>query len=336
MLLALITGGVMLRALLTPRIAAGDASARLGTPLLWMPAGLVPGSDGMVAVPVRLSADRTSVSSVLFSLDIDQECLVFNPADTDRSGIPDAISVQAPPAFVVSTVYDALDSDGELDFILADYSPPYATLPEGDLVTIQLGVACRPASGEALDIALPFSSAPAASFAAPSGSSLTGATAAGSVHVADADAAPTLAPTATSTPAATETPTLPVVTPTPTPDPGRPASPLPPPMRQNVDEDEDGIFSYEDGFYDWDDDGRLNFLDPDDDGDGIATLLEGRGDADGRGVPNYLDLDSNDNGILDAVEVGVDPERPADNNGNGIWDFIEMPVYLPYDERGEE
>ena len=336
MVLALVAGAVLLWSTLESRFAAGGASAAQGTPLLEMPSGLAPGSDGIVTVPVQLAPGGASVASVLFSVDIAQQCLVFDPADGDGNGLPDAISVQAPPAFVVSTAYDALDADGELDFILADYSPPYATLPAGDLVKIRLGVACWPGSGEALDIQLPFSSAPAASFSAPSGSALQGGTVGGSVHVANTTALPTLAPTATSTPAPTEQPPAPAPTLTATPAAGQPASPLAPAQGQNVDDDADGILSYEDGFYDWDADGSPNFLDPDDDGDGIATLVEGAADADGSGMPNFLDFDSNNNGIPDAREVGANPEDPQDENANGIWDFVEMPLYLPYIRRGEE
>jgi hypothetical protein len=334
----LLYGLLLLR--LTPVLApglppsTGEVQAVAVTPLLWVPLGLEPAADGMVAVPVRLTPNGAAVASVLFSLDLDAACLVFDPADDDHNGVPDAITNPLPPAFTVSTVYAAEDGDGELDFIIADYSPPYAALPDDVLLIVQLGVACHPAPGATLEIPLRFSSAPAASFAAPSGSALRGATAAGSIRVGSTDSAPTLAPTATSTPGATLTPTptatLPPVEVTPTPEAGQPPSPLPPPAGQSSDEDGDGVFSYEDGYYDWDGDGVPNYLDADDDGDGIPTRLEGRGDADGSGIPNFLDTDANDNGVPDAVEAGADPEHPADRNGNGIWDFVEMPVYLPF------
>jgi hypothetical protein len=287
-------------------------SVTQGTPLLWLPEGLTPEVAGLVAAPVHLSPNGATVTSVLFSLDFDQTCLVFDPADDDGNGMPDAITVHLPPAFVVSTVYDARDADGELDVILADYSPPYTPLPDAVLLTVRLGVACVPYPGEVVDIPLPFSSAPIPSFAAPSGSALTGATADGSIHLDGTAGAPTLAPTATSTPGATPTatptPTVLPPTATPTPGGGQPTSPLPPPAGQRSDEDGDALFSYEDGYYDWDGDGVPNYLDADDDGDGIPTLLEGKGDADGSGLPNFLDIDANDNGIPDAVEA-AEPRR---------------------------
>jgi hypothetical protein len=333
------TGALRVLPLSRPGVVREEQSAH-GEPLLWLPVGLAPGADGSVMVPVQLAPNGAAVASVLFSLDIDQGCLVFDPLDADRNGMPDAVTIHLPPAFVVSAVYDAQDGDGELDFILADYSPPYATLPESALLTVRLGVACASPGGEVRDIPLPFSAAPGPSFAAPSGSALRGASTAGSIRLGGGSV-PTPAATATSTPQAVQSPTpSPSPTParptaTPTPATGQPASPLPPPAGQASDEDGDGVMSYEDGFYDWDGDGAPNFLDPDDDGDGIPTRVEGRGDADGSGLPNYLDTDANDNGIPDTVEAGGDPERPQDANGNGILDFIEMRLFMPQLVRGE-
>jgi hypothetical protein len=350
LMLAAIMGTMMLGAGARLRVLPGsrpgsvhEGDGAQGGPLLWIPAGLSPAEDGMVAAPVQLAPNGAAVAGVLFSLDIDQGCLVFDPADADRNGVPDAITIHLGPAFVVSVVYDAQDSDGELDFILADYSPPYATLPADVLVTVRMGVACSAPGSEVLVIPLPFSASPGPSFAAPSGSALRGSTSAGSISVGEPGSVPTPLPTATSTPQA-PLPDLPTSTPsptstplpaTPTPDSGQPPSPQPPPAGQASDDDADGLMSYEDGFFDWDGDGVPNFLDPDDDGDGIPTRVEGRGDADGSGLPNYLDTDANDNGIPDAVEAGEDPFAPEDVNGNGIPDFVEMRLYMAQLVRGE-
>lgn len=318
LLAALLVGMTLARlAGLTGR-ANGSAAGVLGTPVLSLPSGVQPDAGAQVTIPVQLAAGGTSVSSVLFSLDIDQACLVFDPADANRDGRPDAITISAPPAFSASVAYDAADLDGELDFIIADYSPPYATLPGGVLATIRLGVACRPASGDSLVLPLPFSQAPAASFATPSGSALHGVTVDGSILVDGSVALPPPAPTATATPMQPQ--------PTPTPQPGQTVPPL-----NTRDDDGDGLYSREEGDFDWDGDGKANYLDSDDDDDGVPTRLEGRDDADGNGVPNFLDLDSNDNGTPDAVEAGPDPLQPLDNNHNGVWDYLELarPLYLP-------
>lgn len=295
----------------------------LEVPVLALPSAAVPGSDGYVSVPVQLSPDGAAVTSLVFSLDIEQTCLLFDPVDADRNGRPDAVTVNLPASFIVSVAYDARDADGELDFVIADYSPPYTGMPEGPLVTVRLGVTCQPAEGAAQDIPLIFSSVPAASFAAPNGAQLPGVTVNGSVRVTSGAAAPVFAPTATATPVrATPTATLAATAPA-------PSTPQP----DVRDEDRDGLFSREEGEGDWDADGAPNYLDSDDDGDGIPTLLENYDDVDGNGVPNYLDLDSNDNNIPDRVEAGPDPLRPADTNANGILDFLEIrakAVHLPY------
>jgi hypothetical protein len=317
-LAALILGVSLARLGMVGGRAGGAATGVLGTPVLSLPSGAAPAADGLVTIPVQLAAAETSVASVLFSLDIDQTCLVFDPADANRDGVPDAVTINAPRAFAVSVGYNAQDSDGELDFVIADYSPPYATLPSGVLATIRLGVACRPASGESLTLPLPFSQAPGASFALPNGSALRGVTVDGSILVDGGVAVPPPAATATATPAPL---------PSPTPAPGQTIPPV-----NNRDDDGDGLYSREEGDFDWDGDGQANYLDSDDDNDGVPTRLEGRGDADGNGLPNFLDLDSNDNAIPDAVEAGPDPLQPLDANHNSVWDYLELagkPAYLP-------
>lgn len=319
----------------------GTRSERGGqsVPVLSLPAAAEPDAGGLVTVPVLLTTNGAQVAGLIFSLDLDQDCLVFDPGDVDGSGTPDAAAVSVPTDFQATVSHDAADTDSELDVVIADFSPPHAFLPNGPLVSVRLAVACWPDPGETRDIALSFSLAPAVSFALPAGGALYGSAVDGAVHVTGGDTQPTPAATATSTPTPTVRPTTEPtleLTPTPTHPGGQPTSPLPPPAGADIDDDRDGIYSYEDGCRDADGDGLPGYLDADDDGDGIPTIVEGRGDADGGGIPNFLDLDSNDNGIPDAVEVGEDPYHPADKNQNGIWDFVEMPLYLPDIMRGED
>jgi hypothetical protein len=364
----LVLGVWLGRAELSQRLLQLYTGSAHGQPLLWLPRGLQPLADGSAearaAVPVQFTANASSVASMLFSLDLDQQCLGFDPSDRDGDRLPDAIRTATPGGYVVTVSYDAQDSDGELDFVIIDYSPPYTVLPDGALLTVTVSLLCLPGEGETLDIPLLFSRAPAASFAMPSGSALRGATADGSIHLDGPGVEPTpvITATATVTPALTATitptetpaetftpqpsatltatPTPQTSTPTPgpsptpeataTPNPQQPPSPLPPPRGGTADHDGDGLYSYEEADLDTDGDGLGNAQDLDDDGDGIPTLLEGRGDADGSSLPNYLDLDSNDNGTPDAVEAGPDPAHPVDGNRNTISDFAEMPLYLPY------
>lgn len=344
-LVLLVLFGMILLWLARPArpIGTRSESGTLGAPILSLPATAVPDAGGLVTVPVSLTANGAQVAGLMFSLDLDQDCLIFDPADADGRGIPDAVGVSVPPEFQVAVAYDAADADSELDVVIADYSPPHALLADGTLVTVLLAVACWPPAGETHDIPLLFSVAPAVSFSLPAGSALYGSAVDGAVQVRGVDMQPTPGATATATPFPTTTPTVTLTaeptrqfTPTPTPPSGQPDSPLPPPAGGDIDDDRDGIYSYEDGWRDDDGDGLPGFLDADDDGDGIPTIVEGRSDADGGGIPNFLDLDSNDNGIPDAIEVGEDPYHPADRNQNGIWDFVEMSLYLPEIMWGED
>ena len=286
------------------------------------------GSDGWAAVPVTFASNGLRVSGALFSIDYDQTCLVFDPVDADRNSIPDNILFNVPGQFIVAAGFDATDTDGELDIVIVDYSPPYATLPDQVLLTIRLAGACLPADDATIEAPVRFARSPSPSLSTSSGSAAIGSFVDGSVLITANPAAPTLAPTATATPAPTLEPTA-----TATPIPGT-IPPTPgtiPPTPSAGDPDVDGIQSSEEGTGDWDGDGIPNYLDADDDNDGIPTLLEGRGDVDGGGVPNFLDLDSNGNGIPDHIEAGDDPLHPVDRDGNGVWDFLDVPerLYLP-------
>lgn len=336
-----LTGGVLLLLLLGARHWQQTVSPQR-TPSLTIAQAIPLNQDGSATVPVAFAGDGATVASVLFSIDYDAACLVFDPADGDGNGRPDAAVFNLPPAFIPSFSYDPRDSDGEIDVVIADYSPPYATLPDSVLLTLQFYAACVPADGSAVETIVRFSTAPGASFSMPSGSSLPGVTQDGSVLITAGSIftpPPTATPTPTPTPTATGTPTLiptatatPDATATPTP---RPTTPSLPPLEGHLDHDHDGVLSQEEGAGDLDGDGLPNYLDPDDDGDGIYTIIEGMKDPDGSGVPNFLDLDANDNGIPDAVEVGPDPFNPVDANRDGVWDFVETPkLYLPLVTRG--
>ncbi|MCB0025750.1 MAG: hypothetical protein M9936_07615 [Caldilinea sp.] len=291
-------------------------------------------SQGVAAIPVRFAADGLRISAALFSIDYDEQCLLFDPVDANRDGFPDNVLFNLPSQFIVSASFNALDTDGELHIMMVDYSPPYASLPEQTLLTVRLAARCTPAKGETITARVGFGSAPRPSLSTSTGSAANCTFTDGSVLFGADLPLPTLAPTATATPAPTVAPSAtPTIAPTATPDPGT-IPPTPgtiPPTPSASDPDVDGILSGEEGTADWDGDGIPNYLDADDDNDGIPTLLEGRGDVDGGGVPNFLDLDSNGNGIPDHTEAGDDPLHPVDRDGNGVYDFLDVPeqLYLP-------
>lgn len=303
---------VLLLALLLLLLAPGAAGALAagGLPLIDVPDRIEANVGESAAVTVNLDSDGEAISGVIFSLDIEPECLAFNPSDGDGDGIPDAATFVLPPQFSPSLSYQADDPDGEIDVVITDYSPPLASLPDGPLLALRFDVVCEPAVTDNSRISdIFFSAYPPPSFGNPAGQSVPGDSSAGSVKITRPDPVtttptptrtatptPTAAPTGTATPTATGS-----VTPTATPTATGTRTVTPTPTATAL---------------------------ADSDGDGIPDVVEGDGDPDGDGLPNYLDPDSNNNGIPDSIEAG-DPNAPVDGNGNGSYDFLEMHLFIP-------
>jgi hypothetical protein len=271
-----------------------------GQPLLDIPDRIPAAVGASAIVTVNLDTDGEAISGLIFSLDIDPTCLAFNDTDANGDGIPDAAQFVVPLQFTPSISYQSDDTDGEIDVVITDYSPPLASLPNGPVLALRFDVVCEPDATDNSRISdVTFSTYPPVSFGNPAGQSVAGISSPGSVKISRASAqTPTPSPTATGSATGTPTPTTtPAGTVTATPTPPT-STPTPPPSL-------------------------------DTDGDGIPDAVEGSGDPDGDGIPNYLDLDSNNNGIPDSVEAGSDPDTPVDGNGNGIPEFLEMHIYLP-------
>ena len=77
-----------------------------------------------------------------------------------------------PASFGYSVTYDATDTDGELDFLIADTFLPLATLPSRTLVTIQFSAICEPPPGGVRIATLAFSNNPPLSCGNTSGQSV--------------------------------------------------------------------------------------------------------------------------------------------------------------------
>ena len=290
----------------SPVLAAG------GQPLLDIPDRIPATVGGSAIVTVNLDGDGEAISGVIFSLDIDPTCLAFNDSDANGDGIPDAAQFVVPLQFSPSISYQPDDTDGELDVVITDYSPPLASLPNGPLLALRFDVICEPDVTDNSRISdITFSSYPPVSFGNPAGQGVPGISSPGSVKISWTETTPpTITPTITPTTTPTPTPTG-TITPTPTPTTTPTGSTTPTPTPTTT---------------------PTASLTPspllDSDGDGIPDSVEGAGDPDGDGIPNYLDLDSNNNGIPDRVEAGGDPDAPVDGNSDGIPEFLEMHLYL--------
>jgi hypothetical protein len=139
---------------------------------------------GVVALTVSYTAQGQDVSSLLFSIDYDEQRLAFDPTDSDSNCAPDAIQFNAalPASFVKCADFDAADTSGEIDIRIADFSAAPRVLTSGPLLTITFSVR----TDAAVDSLAPVSFA-LASFGSTQGE-VNGRTTAGSVRILGAPA----------------------------------------------------------------------------------------------------------------------------------------------------
>ena len=185
-------------------------------PSLAVTEGLQVNAGETVEIPLIFRSNSHEISGIGLSIDFDQNCLAFDNADADGDGVPDAISFGTSPQFFPSVSYDAQDTDGEIDIILADYIPPLATISDSDeLIRIQLRAVCQPESAAGEATSIDFSQQPAISFSDSAGKSVPGqAIPATLLILPKADFTPEPTPTVTASPTPAPSPTA-----TPIPDP---------------------------------------------------------------------------------------------------------------------
>lgn len=133
-------------------------------PGISVPDGTTAYPQDIVSVPISFIGRGHAIATTDFSLDLPETCLSFDPHDTDQDGIPDAISFSLPPAFQPTVDFDATDTNGEIDIVIADTVAPLASLPDSVIATVELNVNCRPTPGTTLTATLAFANAPWASF----------------------------------------------------------------------------------------------------------------------------------------------------------------------------
>lgn len=136
----------------------------------------LPGSS--VTLALTYAGHANNVASTAFSIDFDQTCLRFDITDGNDDGLPDALHVSVPPAFVVVLQTNLADSDGELDFFIGDNAPPLTILPDGVLATLTFTVSatpnCQPATGQEIHAPVVFAATPRVSFGSTTGLSMPG------------------------------------------------------------------------------------------------------------------------------------------------------------------
>ncbi len=89
-----------------------------------------------VTLPVRLTYVDTTLTALVFSIDLDTRWLSFDPADADMDGVPDAVILPAGMPSIIYVDYDPDDAGSELDVMLANLSG--APLPQGVILAFEL------------------------------------------------------------------------------------------------------------------------------------------------------------------------------------------------------
>ncbi|MEZ4862377.1 MAG: hypothetical protein R3C14_13760 [Caldilineaceae bacterium] len=204
-------GVLVALAIISSGLWQGQLWAQVTGPTLTIPQAIAATVGHPVLAPVDFRAGGAAVASLTFSIDFDESCLGFDDSDSNNDGLLDHVHFSKPAAFQGSVSYAAADLAGELDIVIADFSPPFAILPDTDgLVTIEFIPLCSPTGDAPLTAAIGFSHAPTVSFGDPGGRDLKGITSGGTVVIANpatATTTPTATATSTTTPLATPTTT---------------------------------------------------------------------------------------------------------------------------------
>jgi hypothetical protein len=193
-------------------LAGLGAAGRLGLdapPTLSIPSQVAAQPASTVTIGVTFASNGNSIASMVFSIDYDQNWLDLS------ASVPNSITLNMPAGFGGGCSLDNSDTDGEVDCVIFDPSPPLAAIPDGILLNLTFTTG---SPSTTIDAAVNFSSAsPAASFGNTDGFSVAGSLVNGSVRIFGGGG-PTYTPTPTTTPTPTGTTTVlpPTSTPTPT------------------------------------------------------------------------------------------------------------------------
>ena len=124
-------------------------------------------------LPITLLANGSDISSLIFSVDYDQNLLTFDDTDSNNDQLPDSIQLNIPSSFNGEVTVNYNDQDGEIDFMIADFSTPFSTLPDGELVVIMFQTLESTKTESTIVI---FSGEPQPSFGTSNGDGITGTT----------------------------------------------------------------------------------------------------------------------------------------------------------------
>ncbi|MGB0385106.1 MAG: cohesin domain-containing protein [Ardenticatenaceae bacterium] len=177
-------------AMLAVLLGLSVANAQASGPALDITNQVAASPNTQVTVPMNLATNGSNISSIAFSVDLDENWLTLDSSDNNGDGIPDAVALSLPSGFIGSVSFDGSDTDGEIDVAIFSFSPS-ATLSDGQIAAITFDVGNPSTTTEA---AVNFSLNPVASFGDPAGNDVPGTTDDGSVLI-DVPVPPTVTPT---------------------------------------------------------------------------------------------------------------------------------------------
>lgn len=118
-----------------PCASPTGATAAAGASLS-LPPTLSVAAGQALTVPIHLHSDGQPVAAAIFALDFDPTSLHFDPTDRNNDGLPDAVTFRLPAGVTPKVTLAA--NGRQLQFVLADLTPPLTTLPNGELAVIHL------------------------------------------------------------------------------------------------------------------------------------------------------------------------------------------------------
>jgi uncharacterized membrane protein len=109
-------------------------------PELSVPTTMSAVAGGTLEVPVTFTANGNDISAVAFWIDYDETYLSIDKTDTNEDGVPNAITYQGPGTHSISTPSLDVDGEGRIGILIADTSLPFASLLDGNVLTITFTV----------------------------------------------------------------------------------------------------------------------------------------------------------------------------------------------------
>ncbi|MFN8487777.1 MAG: M36 family metallopeptidase [Caldilineaceae bacterium] len=153
---------------------------------LTLPETVTAQTDTDINLPLLFKANGNRLAAAIFVVRFDPKLLAFDPADQNKDGIPDAVTLNLGPAFTPSVTYQA--EKGELQFALFDMSVPLDTLPDGLLATIRFHLQATVADATTTTVYFPKDFTPSAGN--ERGQSVKLSTSDGSVTITQPEAPP--------------------------------------------------------------------------------------------------------------------------------------------------